>query len=181
MPRGGSPRNPGPFRGMCAVRNYLKHVGRMDPSYPVHVQRRHARDRLVHLIHEIFRCCGGRFRRGGAKSADQTHELPRNRGRTPFPRGEKYLDPRSPPSISRAYEQRPGLFSRCGVGSRGRTPVRSNQSGAWRGHPGNARVPSANGTARPPPIDTGGTRVFPGRAVPGESDGHRRPAASRSA
>ncbi len=86
-------------RGMCAVREYLKHMGRMDPSYPVHVQWRHARDRLIHLIYKIFRCCGGRFRRGGVKSANQTHELPRDRGRTPFPRGKEYLDPRSPPSI----------------------------------------------------------------------------------
>ena len=49
-------------------------------------------------------------------------------------------------------------------------------------HPGNACVPPANGMARPPPIDAGGTQAFPGRrsqdapfpgafarGVPGES------------
>ena len=32
--------------------------------------------------------------------------------------------------------------------------------------PGNARVSPANGTARPPPVDAGGTRAFPGRPRP---------------
>ena len=107
-------------------------MGKMDPSYPVHVQRRHTRDRLIHLIYKIFRYCGGRLRRGGVKSANQTHELPRNRGISPFPWGKKYLDPFSTHSISRGYEQRPGLregagpFHAAGVrlgGSR-RVPIR---------------------------------------------------------
>ena len=72
---------------MCAVRSYSKHMGSMDSSYPVHVQRRRARERLIHLIHRIFRCCGGRLRRGGVKSAGQTHELSRNRGVGPSPWG----------------------------------------------------------------------------------------------
>ena len=101
--------SPCPRRGMCAVRKHLKHMGRMDPSYPVHVQRRHACDRRIHLIHKIFRCCGGRFRRCGVKSANQTHELPRNCGISPSPWGKKYLDPLSTHSISITYEQRPGL------------------------------------------------------------------------
>ena len=46
----------------------------------------------------------------GVKSANQTHELPRNRGISPSPWGKKYLDPFSTHSISRAYEQRPGLL-----------------------------------------------------------------------
>ena len=100
-----------PHQGICAVRNYLKYMARMDPPYPVHVQRRHVRNRLGHLIQKIFRCCRGRFRRSGVKSADQTHEPPRNRGVGPSPWGKKYLDPLSTPSISRAYEQRPGLSS----------------------------------------------------------------------
>ena len=78
IPLASRERKPELLGGMCAVRKYLKHMGRMGPSYPVHVQRRHARDRLIHLIYKIFRCCGGRFRRCGVKSAYQTHELPRN-------------------------------------------------------------------------------------------------------
>ena len=52
-------------------------------------------------------------------------------------------------------------------------PVRSHQSGGGLGNgvshgcgrPGNACVPPANGTARPPPFDAGGTQTFPGRAM----------------
>ena len=80
------------FRGICAVRNYLKHMGRMDPSYPVHVQRQHARDRLIHLIYKTFRCYGDRFRRCGVKSAKELLEPTPNHGRTPSSWGKKYLD-----------------------------------------------------------------------------------------
>ena len=37
--------------------------------------------------------------------------------------------------------------------------------------PGNARVPPPNGTARPTPIDAGGTAASAGRAVPGKGVG----------
>ena len=164
---------------MCAVREYLKHMGRMDPSYPVHVQWRHARDRLIHLIYKIFRCCGGRFRRGGVKSANQTHELPRDRGRTPFPRGKEYLDPRSPPSIQELANSAPGLGRDLGPGgvpdarlpsrrartlptgpargdgrargSPGPPPLRAARSAEARGHPG-ARRQAGGGS---PPVRAG--------------------------
>ena len=98
---------------MCAVRKYSEHMGRMNPSYPVHVQRRHARDPLIHLIYRLFRCCGGRFRRRGVKSANQTRELPRNRGISPSPWG-KNISTLSTQSISITYEQRPGLGAGTG-------------------------------------------------------------------
>ena len=47
---------------------------------PCDVQRRHTRDRLIQLIYKFFRCCGGRFRRRGVKSANPTPGPPRNRG-----------------------------------------------------------------------------------------------------
>ena len=52
-----------------------------------------------------------RTARRGVKSAPKPFEPTPNRGTTPFPWGEKYLEPRSPFSISISYEQRPGLSS----------------------------------------------------------------------
>ena len=182
------PRNCPHGSGMCAVHKYLKHTGRMDPSYPVHVQRRHARDRLIHSIHKILRCCGGRFRRGGAKSANQTREPPRNRGVGPSPWGRKYLDPRSLLSISRACEQRPGIAKAGGYGAmwtaartRGGTGSRTSAWGRSRrvvaGRRGGAHrdaVPGAlHGVERPallPPRASGRGNLHLGEEHP---SGHR--------
>ena len=51
-----------------------------------------------------------------------------------------------------------GRHVRCGVFAGHASRERS-----WERRPGNAGVPPANGTARPPPINAGGTPAFPGR------------------
>ncbi len=56
-----------------------------------------------------------RKRLRGVKSAEMPLEPTPNRGRTPSPRGKKYLAYRPPPSISIAYEQRPGLRQAAGM------------------------------------------------------------------
>ena len=96
----------------------------------------------------------------------------RSRTRRSMPRiytnRARFRGPESGSGLGRAV-------SPCGTGSRGWTPVRSDQSadgpgnGASCGYgpPGNARVPPANGTARPPQVDAGETRAFPGGPYPG--------------
>ena len=112
---------------------------------------------------------------------------PSNRPRTTEERrlrGGKYI---SAPDLHPLYRELansargPGAsraVSRCGIRFARGNPVRSNRSGGGpgnggchgRGHPGNALpgnagVPPANGTARPPPSDAGERPAFPGRAV----------------
>ena len=85
------PVNNSTTRGMCAVG--------FSPGTPV-------ANALGHGV--LGTPCPRKWLRG-VKSASNPLEPNPNHGRTPSPWGKKYLDYRPPSSISKTYEQRPGL------------------------------------------------------------------------
>ena len=112
------------------------------------------------------RRAGGRLRASGnpeTSRIEMDSRLRGNDGRGPRakpPRGPnaEWRRPTRSPPIARSAR---GFFtltdSRPGIDAHGVLGTAL---------PGNARVSPANGTARPPPVDAGGTRAFPGRPRP---------------
>ena len=111
-------RRPSPRarRDMCAVgfspgslSRTLLGTASWERGRPARIDRRRPRPPICGRDARVPRTPCPRKQLRGVKSAGNPLEPTPNHGRTPSPWGKKYLDPRSPPSISRGYEQRPGL------------------------------------------------------------------------